>query len=170
MAITEERIETELFWVEANCFICGKEMKVMMIAEQKESYEKYDGRIICHACHLERPEVSKKEKKMFAKYPNAYVLETFPPEKEIESPPKGYVSYLQSEWWKEQREKALERAQHKCQLCNSPHDLHVHHRTYDNIGCEQPEDLTTLCKSCHYWFHKSRHKFNTDFDVKAGDG
>jgi len=44
-------------------------------------------------------------------------------------------------------------ANNKCGICNATSDLHVHHKTYENIGKESDEDLIVLCKSCHYKFH-----------------
>ena len=61
----------------------------------------------------------------------------------------NYEKYLTSGQWKEKRLIALERAQHKCQLCNSSVRLEVHHRTYEHLGDELPEDLTVLCADCH---------------------
>jgi 5-methylcytosine-specific restriction endonuclease McrA len=67
-----------------------------------------------------------------------------------------YRAYLQSEEWAAKRDAALERAEHRCQLCNSEHDLTVHHRTYERLGNERDADLTVLCKECHYLFHGRR--------------
>jgi 5-methylcytosine-specific restriction endonuclease McrA len=64
-----------------------------------------------------------------------------------------YESYLRTDAWRERREIALEWACHQCQVCNSPHDLVVHHRTYERIGHEDPADLTVLCSGCHDLFH-----------------
>jgi hypothetical protein len=45
-----------------------------------------------------------------------------------------------------------------CNRCDLPRwlaviaydqDLHVHHRHYQNVGDERPEDLESLCKRCH---------------------
>lgn len=60
-----------------------------------------------------------------------------------------YGRYLCSGAWKAKRAIALERAGHRCQTCNSERKLHVHHRTYDRIGDEDPADLTVLCERCH---------------------
>lgn len=64
-----------------------------------------------------------------------------------------YRKYLESEDWKEKREEAKERAEYRCQLCNSGPPLHVHHRTYERAGNEKPGDLTVLCAGCHHRFH-----------------
>lgn len=64
-----------------------------------------------------------------------------------------YADYLQTEHWQKTRTEALERALHCCQVCNSPTQLNVHHRTYERRGNELPEDLIVLCQSCHQLFH-----------------
>jgi hypothetical protein len=62
----------------------------------------------------------------------------------------SYKSYLRSDVWKEKRNSAIERAQGRCQVCNSENKLEVHHRKYPSILGQEPlEDLTVLCKSCH---------------------
>lgn len=64
-----------------------------------------------------------------------------------------YQEYLQTDEWKETRLKALKRADFKCQVCNRPDKLNVHHRTYENRGNEQNRDLTVLCEDCHKLYH-----------------
>lgn len=44
----------------------------------------------------------------------------------------------------------LDRDNHKCQTCLSVEDLEVHHKTYERLGDELPEDLITLCRECHH--------------------
>lgn len=65
----------------------------------------------------------------------------------------NYQEYLRSPQWKAIREWALERAERRCQLCNSGKKLNVHHRSYDRLGHEWPADLTVLCHSCHEKHH-----------------
>jgi hypothetical protein len=38
--------------------------------------------------------------------------------------------------------------------CRSKDGLQVHHRTYERLGEEVPEDLTVLCLSCHNQWHR----------------
>lgn len=64
-----------------------------------------------------------------------------------------YDDYLKTDHWQAVRRGALERADHRCQLCNSAERLNVHHRTYERRGCEEPNDVTVLCQSCHAKFH-----------------
>ena len=66
---------------------------------------------------------------------------------------KKYVKYLQSRKWKNKRKLAIADAGGRCELCNCPHNLEVHHRTYKNIYNETSKDLTVLCKDCHFLFH-----------------
>lgn len=60
-----------------------------------------------------------------------------------------YPEYLLSPRWQEVRAAALERAGHRCQLCYSKVRLEVHHRTYERLGHEEPDDLIVLCSRCH---------------------
>ncbi len=67
-----------------------------------------------------------------------------------------YAIYLQSPLWKERARQARERAGQRCQLCNGYGPLEVHHRTYERLGHEHPDDLTVLCRSCHSTFHQNQ--------------
>lgn len=66
--------------------------------------------------------------------------------------------YLRSDHWRATRLAALERAGNRCQVCNADKRLDVHHRTYERIGNERPEDLTVLCRGCHELYHESRRR------------
>ena len=66
-----------------------------------------------------------------------------------------YSEYLKTEGWKVRRAKALARAEHRCQVCNSDKRLEIHHRTYERLGHERDADLVVLCRSCHQLFHDS---------------
>lgn len=65
----------------------------------------------------------------------------------------NYREYIQSPEWHERAEAAKERAGHRCRLCNIKGSLHAHHRTYERLGKELPEDITVLCDDCHAKFH-----------------
>lgn len=64
-----------------------------------------------------------------------------------------YDAYLRTDHWLECRERILERAEHRCELCFSPNNLEVHHKTYVRRGCERDNDLIALCDRCHERFH-----------------
>ena len=66
-----------------------------------------------------------------------------------------YEEYLKTTHWQNERLGALSRASNKCQVCNGTvGGLNVHHRTYERLGKELPEDLIVLCRDCHALFHK----------------
>jgi 5-methylcytosine-specific restriction endonuclease McrA len=64
-----------------------------------------------------------------------------------------YSEYLETPEWDKTRKAALKRAHYRCQLCNAHGVLHVHHKTYENLGREPSQDLIVLCKDCHRKHH-----------------
>jgi hypothetical protein len=64
-----------------------------------------------------------------------------------------YKLYLQTDLWKATRRKRIELDGFRCVQCGSPINLNVHHITYDRLGCEDMEDLVTLCEKCHERLH-----------------
>lgn len=67
-----------------------------------------------------------------------------------------YRQYLRSKAWRRIRMAMLWIADYRCQLCgrtNSETTLEVHHRNYDRVYCERPEDLMVLCSDCHRKHH-----------------
>lgn len=66
-----------------------------------------------------------------------------------------YAAYLESNAWKRMRAVMLEKAGGRCQVCNRDRRLNVHHRTYERIGNEIPDDLIVLCEPCHKLFHEN---------------
>lgn len=67
---------------------------------------------------------------------------------------ENYDLYLQSTPWKTIRLAILCHADFRCQICNSPLNLQVHHRSYTYLGEELEHDLIALCDTCHGIFHK----------------
>lgn len=70
-----------------------------------------------------------------------------------------YNEYIKTEEWRQRAEAAKARAGQRCQICNraAPRvTLTVHHRTFERLGQEQPEDLTVLCHSCYELYDKNR--------------
>ncbi len=70
---------------------------------------------------------------------------------------KQYAAYLCSEHWKCLRKQILD-DRTACERCHLPRwlaeltydqDLHVHHKTYANLGRENVADLEVLCRRCH---------------------
>lgn len=70
---------------------------------------------------------------------------------------KQYNEYLESKIWKTKRNRILKRDGYTCQICGKmfpKNKLHVHHMSYRNFGKEQDCELVTLCKKCHYEYHR----------------
>ena len=61
---------------------------------------------------------------------------------------KAYKNYLKSSKWIQTRIDVL-LSRKSCERCGSTHKLQVHHKNYDNLGNEEPEDLELLCNNCH---------------------
>ena len=69
---------------------------------------------------------------------------------DLSQPYDKYLAYLESRKWAELRNKALERDNYHCSICQSPHNLEVHHLRYPKtLGTEPISDLMTLCDECH---------------------
>ncbi|WP_298257281.1 HNH endonuclease signature motif containing protein [Bradyrhizobium sp.] len=65
-----------------------------------------------------------------------------------------YRMYLAGDAWAHSpaRFEALRSAGFRCRICNadsSEAPLQAHHRTYERLGAELPDDLTALCARCH---------------------
>ena len=77
-----------------------------------------------------------------------------------ERPPQDrYREYIESEEWRRKAVQAKERAGWRCQVCNRVGDeygLNAHHRTYERLGRERPDDITVLCRECHQMFSEAR--------------
>lgn len=70
-----------------------------------------------------------------------------------------YSEYLRSGWWQKRRCQALDESGWACSVCFSEVDLQVHHRNYENLGCEKKEDLVVACEVCHnIWHFKESQK------------
>lgn len=66
-----------------------------------------------------------------------------------------YSEYLKTDYWQAVTTAVKTRAKYRCQICNSPHDLNAHHRSYEHRGneLEHLDDLICLCRRCHETFH-----------------
>jgi hypothetical protein len=67
-----------------------------------------------------------------------------------------YADYLQTFHWQRLRELSLKRDGYACRVCNGTLRLELHHRTYDERGFENLEDMVNLCHECHELFHTHR--------------
>lgn len=74
------------------------------------------------------------------------------PERAAELCSMPYPDYLKTLEWDSRRLGKILAAGKRCQICNSPGPLEVHHRTYERRGAERWMDLTVLCDLCHGLF------------------
>ena len=78
-------------------------------------------------------------------------------EKEIAEKIKlmDYKDFLQTPYWKT-ISSFLKIKEQKCEICGNTHNLHTHHKTYDNHGyeLEYMEDLQVICEACHQKLHQ----------------
>lgn len=67
----------------------------------------------------------------------------------------GVARVTQSAKWNDVREDILERDRYRCQECGHDENLHVHHITPLSEGGRpfDPDNLKTLCKTCHRGKH-----------------
>lgn len=82
-----------------------------------------------------------------------------------------YKAYLKSPRWKAKSEQCIQRAGYRCERCKRLRGdkvtLQAHHKTYERLGRELPEDLECVCTDCHkkadrerrIWAAKMRSNF-----------
>lgn len=83
-----------------------------------------------------------------------------------ENNPRNYEIYIQSSEWQKKSEEAKKRVFYRCQICNRHQDqvqLETHHRTYERLGVEIPEDLTVLCRDCHSLYSRYESLVKNNF-------
>lgn len=66
-----------------------------------------------------------------------------------------YSEYLKSDRWGTMRAKVMKRAEYVCEGCLEMRAEHVHHMTYDRVGCELATDLVAYCGRCHEHYHET---------------
>jgi 5-methylcytosine-specific restriction endonuclease McrA len=67
-----------------------------------------------------------------------------------------YDGYLESDEWRQRRQRVLRRAGGVCEGCGERTANQVHHLTYDRVGGEMLFDLVAVCDSCHRRIHMNR--------------
>jgi len=77
----------------------------------------------------------------------------------------AYRQYLESGEWQERRQAAMIRADGYCERCGKE-AVHVHHLSYDNLGCEDDDDLIALCEECHRLEHEEGGGNHTFYNPK----
>jgi hypothetical protein len=118
---------------------CGNRLKASTREEVKEFYKRYldAKKPLCHECKI------------------------------VELRAMDYQDYLRSEHWQSTKLRKLESVNYKCEISGQDSFLHVHHKTYDNLGCELDSDLIVLHQDVHNLFHK-HFKNDGDLWIKKG--
>lgn len=70
--------------------------------------------------------------------------------------------------YKEDKNKILERDQHKCRRCGNTSNLQIHHMNICNYYAEDhiKDNLITLCVQCHMGLHSKKWQLE-DIGVKT---
>ena len=70
---------------------------------------------------------------------------------------KRYYEYLDSNEWREKREKLRDAASGCCELCDEKINNKgvVHHNNYSNLFNEKEEDWQYICFSCNGEIHEN---------------
>jgi hypothetical protein len=69
---------------------------------------------------------------------------------------KHYDAYLKSYHWMKISTTAKKDAGYMCNKCGGSRKLSAHHKTYEHIGFETPDDIEVLCGDCHNIKHNWR--------------
>jgi len=70
---------------------------------------------------------------------------------------KEYQLFLESDWWKMFRVRALSYYAGHCSKCLSKQQIHVHHIRYPYPWTKTTlQDVVLLCYKCHDWVHKDQ--------------
>ena len=70
---------------------------------------------------------------------------------------QNYSNYLDSDEWKELRQRLIQRSGGNCEICGDfiGKSGQVHHISYGNLFEEGDEDVEYVCKYCHSGFSNS---------------
>lgn len=66
----------------------------------------------------------------------------------------NYYNYIKSVEWFAKTLEIRKRNGGRCECCQMRNGSSVHHRTYERLGEELPEDLIHVCDCCHKMIHK----------------
>lgn len=81
-----------------------------------------------------------------------------------------YAEYLQTEHWRQVRERAFVHHGMRCGVCMKTHGLEIHHIEYDRLGDELMTDVVPLCREHHQLQHDLlRHVIRAAFDGRFGN-
>lgn len=79
-----------------------------------------------------------------------------------------YLSYLESDHWRELKNRKSAEVGWRCQFCDGDHRIHGHHVNYRNYMDCTTEDILLLCEECHFYLHVAL-KDNGITNISAAD-
>lgn len=102
----------------------------------------------------------KKELSAWQRFRYVFNLEMICPKSVEHIKAMNYYDFLKTPYWKAVSGEVKRKAKYMCQLCGSPGQLAVHHRSYKNHGREAShiEDLICLCNTCHSKYHNKNEE------------
>jgi 5-methylcytosine-specific restriction endonuclease McrA len=65
---------------------------------------------------------------------------------------------MKSNKWRNRRTLYFETHKRECRACHVLKEIHLHHKTYKNLGNERDADLVPLCSKCHSAIHRRQKK------------
>lgn len=89
-----------------------------------------------------------------------------PFQKRVEKVKRRYEAYLESDWWRQRRAKAIVLAEGKCGRCGTTERLRAHHLSYERLYAELDEDLKVVCETCHTYEHDREPKSKLKYFYK----
>jgi len=148
IGLSEHSVYTWVYAAEykKKCVTCGAEFGEPMSSRGQMGASWHSWRTQCPSCKQKADEVSQRKLTAWQeeRARNIEALRTMP-----------YSEYLQTDHWREVRRRAQKRAGFRCEICNNPEGIQVHHRTYERRGEERNDDLIVLCENCHRTFHEN---------------
>lgn len=84
-------------------------------------------------------------------------LKTVKSEKTIRQAPlsaRDYKRYMASNHWANRKRVYYSAHPKRCVVCDGNVKIHLHHMTYERLGCELDEDLVALCELHHAGAHE----------------
>jgi Pyruvate/2-oxoacid:ferredoxin oxidoreductase delta subunit len=102
--------------------------------------------LLCRPCHQQRQDHAEQQANLDRQRYQALL-------KEYRARP--YEHRRQTREWKVLKRQIHRRDRYRCRICNRNNvQLHIHHRTYTSYAEERLEDLLSLCRGCHEYFHR----------------
>lgn len=73
--------------------------------------------------------------------------------------PAEYATYMRSSHWARRKAAYFQTHDRSCVVCGIEDRIHLHHLTYERLGCELDDDLRPLCEKHHAAAHEHHRLF-----------